>query len=456
MNYAPGARSWHFAKALADAGHAVCLAYARIPGAYFGAPPELLTWAEPEGRLRVYQMGLPTFLHVGALEGLIREFDPVAVVGAAPMPSKRVTQVAGDRPVWLDLFGDPMSEAQAKDSAQPESENGDHLTAYWQLMHELLRRGDRFSAVSDRQRYAAIGQLGIFGRLNRATAGLDLVHTIPVAVAAPPSGTSSELDRVDLPELPTGFDDGFLILWSGGFNTWCDVETLMDGLETAMAQDDRLRFVATGGAIKGHDPLTYKALEKRLEDSPMAQRFALLGCLPKEQADRLQARADLLIVTERPLYERELGSSGRLLGWLADGRRCLCTEQSELGAEVRREGLGLTYTTGDAGSLAERILWAADHPEELETYAATAARYVRDTYSSARTAEPLVRWIEDEARRAGDLTTGEGRSFRALASRMDRADLAEDRLHKFFASPSYEILARLKRLVPFADRLIGF
>ena len=445
MNYAPGARSLQFARALAAAGHRVCLAYARIPGSYFGEPADLISWQEEN--LLAYQMGLPTFDHDGALEGLVEAFDPHVLVGAAPLPSRRAVRLAGDRPVWVDLFGDPMSEAQAKDRAQPEDEDGDHLTAYWQLMHELLARGDAFSSVSARQRYAVIGQLGVSGRLNRATAGRELVHVIPCSIDTPVDAAVTGSPSSAPPDLPPGFETGFLVLWSGGFNTWCDVDTLMDGLEIAMAKAPELRFVATGGAIENHDGETFQRLQDRVESSPYADRFALLGCLTKEHADQIRDFADLLVVTERPLYERELGSSGRVLDWVAQGRPCLCTHQSEIGALIATHGIGLSYETGHAGSFSERILEAAADPEGLKDMGRKAQSFAQEHFSHQRTAEPLVEWVAS-AERAPDLAAGaKRRKYHALADRLKRSNQAEERLYALYQSRPYRVYKRIRSLL---------
>ena len=447
MNYAPGTRSLQFAQALADAGHGVCLAYARIPGSYFGQPADLITWREEN--LLIYQMGLPTFDHPGALEGLVKAFDPHVLVGAAPLPSRRALRLADDRPVWVDLFGDPMAEAQAKDRAQPDGEDGDHLTAYWQLMQELLARGDAFSSVSARQRYAVIGQLGVSGRLNRATAGRELVHVVPCSIDCP-AAAPPEIDEPtkNLPAaLPDGYGDSFLVLWSGGFNTWCDVDTLFDGLEIAMSKEPNLRFVATGGAIEKHDSGTFHRLRSRVSASLFADRFALLGCLPKERADQIRDRADLLVVTERPLYERELGSSGRLLDWIARGRPCLCTRQSEIGALIATHGLGLSYETGNAASFAERVLEGAADPDRLQELGRKAQIFAHEHFSHTRTTEPLVAWVASGGR-APDLVVGsKRRKYRALADRLDRSNQAEERLHALYGTPPYRVYKKIRSLL---------
>jgi glycosyltransferase involved in cell wall biosynthesis len=408
MNYAPGGRAWQFARPLAADGHAVCLAAARIPGAYGGEPPAV-SQLERDGVL-IYLLDHELFAAEVVLDGLVGAFRPDVVVGAAAVPSKRAAELAGDRPLWVDFFGDPMAEAQAKAAVHPE---GDHLTAYWQLTAELLLRGDRFSAVSERQRWALVGQLGLAGRLNRATCGRELVHTLPVsAVEAhrPPAAPAGEFR-----------DRDFVVLWSGGYNTWCDVETLYRALESAMSQNGDIRFVSTGAGIEGQDVETYRRFEELVAGSLFRSRFLLKGRLPERRAGRYLARADLGVVTEKPIYERSLGSSARLLGWMSAGLPFVCARLSELASEAEAAGLAATYPAGDAEALARRILEAAERGR-CRAAAAELAPALADLTPEATT-RPLRAWVES-GRRAPDHDAEPPRFLDPRA--LERAVLAEE------------------------------
>jgi len=391
MNYAPGARTWQLAAPLAADGHRVVAACARIPGACADGqePVSVLE----RGDVLVYTMERELFDQEGVLEGLLAALRPAVVVGAAAVPSLRATQIAGDLPVWVDLFGDPMAEAQARALVHGQ---GDQLGAYRDLLVAVLERGDAFSAVSDRQRFAVLGQLGMSGRLNRLTAGVELVHTVPCAVVERERGA-----REPLPRGCDFADDDFVLLWSGGYNTWCDVDTLAAALELVMAAEPRVRFVSTGGGIPGHDDATYQRWQHLVASSRFGERCSLLGCLPEPEAAALRARADLGIVTERPLAERTLGSSGRVLAWLAVGLPFVCSTASELGEQVAAEDLGLTFAPGDASKLARLVLEAVADPDKVRRMAERARDYARQRWSATRTTEPLRRWVA-QAERAPD------------------------------------------------------
>ena len=421
MHFAPGGRTWQLASALARDGHRVLIVTAHMPGS--GEPPT--QWGEEKlnDLLMLVRFDRQRFEEPGLLEALVEAFVPQAIVAAAPVPCERAVDLGTSLPIWADLFGDPIAEAQAK--AMTTGDDGDHLSAYLRLMNRVLERGDAFSAVSGRQKWALVGQLGLTGRLNAAVGGTAIVHSMPCAgldltlpayasdeesAGGAPKGeangtraeaTASESIASDAFTPP---EDSIVALWSGSFNTWCDIETLYAGVERALEKEPRLVFVATGGAVAGHDETTYERLLELLEDSKNRDRWHLLGSLPKDEFARLRQRADFGVVTEKTLYERLLGSSGRILDWLHHGRPMVCTSLSEIGGTVGHGGFGVLYLPGDGASLAKAILHLARLPEsERRAMGEAGRRHAEEHLSIVATTEPLRIWAVDP-RRAPDVT----------------------------------------------------
>jgi glycosyltransferase involved in cell wall biosynthesis len=270
------------------------------------------------------------------------------------------------------------------------------LPAYRDLLVPLLRRGDAFSVVSERQRYSLIGQLGLAGRLNRATAGDELVSVVPCCAWAEGLEEGGEENVVGSP-----WSDDFVLLWGGGFNTWCDVETLVEGVTRARSEAPDLRLVVTGGAIEGHDETSYARFRRLVGASEYRDRFSVKGSVDSVEARRIQEWADVGLVTERRLYERELGSSGRIVEWLARGLPVVCTAQSEIGETVEREGLGFSYREGDAQDLARVILEARRDPVGRGEMTARSRTWAGVHLNLYTTAKPLTTWARS-ARSAGD------------------------------------------------------
>ena len=388
MNYAPGGRTWQFAEALAADGHAVGVVAMRIPGAYRdGGEP--VDQYENEGVV-VTSLDLETFREPGVVEAAVDAFRPDVVIGASStVPALRAVEAAGDLPLWVDLFGDLMAEAQARLAVHPEED----LEPYRDVLVSLLERGDAFSAVSDRQRFCVLGQLGMVGRLNRENRETQLVHTVPCSIRK--AGRVAPSDRAGI-EIDD-FGDDFVVLWSGGFNTWCDVDTRVDGLELAMAADPAIRVVATGGAIPGHDDLTFDRFRDRVAASDHRERFVVKGQLEADEAAAYRARADLGVVTERNLAERSLGSSGRVLEWLGEALPLVCTDISELGSILAEHHLAGVYRQGDPEDLARVILDAAADPGAARERAARGRRYAEEHWSVRASTAPLRRWVRTAA-----------------------------------------------------------
>ncbi len=390
MNYAPGARTWQFAESLADDGHAVCVIAMRIPGAY-AAEDVAIDRFENSGVL-VYTVGHDLFRQPGIVEAAVDAFEPEVVIGASSaVPALRAVEVAGERPVWVDLFGDLMAEAQARLGVHPDEELG----PYRDVLATLLERGDAFSAVSSRQRCCVLGQLGMVGRLSEPNRELYLVHTVPCCVRA---GHSDPRVDVQDSRVDDVNDEDFVVLWSGGFNTWCDVDTLLGGLERVMSQNPSVRFVATGGSIQGHDDLTYKRFRDGVDRSEYRDNFLIKGQLDASDAARYRRLADLGVVTEKDLTERLLGSSGRILEWIEDGLPVVCTNVSELGLILASEDLASVYRVGDPDDLARVILEAASDPEAMRARAGRGQRYARKHWSVPATTKVLRGWVRSGER----------------------------------------------------------
>ena len=387
MNFAPGTRSWQFAKALAADGHAVVLVCAPIPGALFAEPQPVAL--EEEQNVTLVRLELAVMQQDAERQALVEAFRPDALIGAAPGPSAWAAQAATEsHAVWVDFFGDPMAEGQAREAIYPQDEA---FGAYFQLVGPLLGRGDAFSAVSRRQRLTLIGQLGLAGRLEGKNAGQELVYVIPCA--AETSETDADV-TASSPATTLAADSAFVVFWSGGFNTWCDIPTLIAGVEAAMDACPQMVFVATGGAIAGHDDRTAEAFREAVAGSRHVQRFTHLGPVPRQEADTWLRRADLALITEKRLYERELGSSGRVTSWLAAGKPILCSSFSELAQDLALAGVILTYEAGDAADLCRRLLEAAASPEMRDDLAKRARAYADQHMSFAATTAPLRAWVK--------------------------------------------------------------
>ncbi|MFN2427888.1 MAG: hypothetical protein ABR587_15735, partial [Candidatus Binatia bacterium] len=237
----PGLRASHFATALARDGHDV-LVLAVLAQDEPAPSARATNLADAEGGDARWTTEFTTepALLAAPMRARIARFDPQAVVGVTVYGAALAARLGVDVPLWADVFGDIMAEAQAKAA---RTANDWSIVHFWTLLRGVLESADRFSAVSVAQSHALVGQLGLAGRLTSRTAGEELVAVIPCAAQVAPQPLKRALVRR---ELGLG-DDDFVLLASGGVNTWCDVETLCAGVAEAMQLGPRVHLVVTGG-----------------------------------------------------------------------------------------------------------------------------------------------------------------------------------------------------------------
>ena len=374
MHAAPGLRAWQMCRALLDGGHQVTLAT-------FG---ERADRPASHAHLKRVCLAPGDFTDPGRLGEVLKQARPDAVITAGSyQPTRAACLLDTGLPIWIDLPGDMMAEAQLRAES---SKDPDMIQDYRAILLPALERGDHFSVISRRQRYALIGQLGLAGRFGQYGAGRDeLISVMPPAVEPAP--------RVTHRPRPDGIPaDAFLVLSSGGYNTWCDVSTLFPGLARAMGKDPRIHFVSAGGPIPDHCEEQYSHFRSLVAGTKFSSRFHLLGWQWPEDLAALYAASDLAINMDRPCYEAELGSRNRLLDWARHGLPCITTATSELARDLCDRGLALEVPPNAPDTLAAAIAEQAANPEAIARMGAAARAEVEQRYSPAATTAPLLAW----------------------------------------------------------------
>ncbi len=383
QNYGPGIRTWQLASGLAADGHELRVLAMVIPGVY--EESELVADETVDG-IPIRRLDGAVFLDPEVIRREILGWRPTALVGATVYGSLALAQCESELPFWADQFGHVMAEAQAK--AALEGENWP-IPRWWRMVHPVISRADRISVVSERQRYAAIGELGAIGRLTGETCGYEFTSVIPCGLVQDAFDVEPATPIVRGREAP---EDAFIVLWSGGYNVWSDVETLFGGLEAAMSEEASLHFVSTGGAIEGHDASTYARFLELIAGSRHRARYHLAGWVKRELVPQYVAEADLGVLTDRPMYEGTLGSKNRVVQWMATGLPSAYNRVGDIGDYLAEGRLGLTFPVGDSQALAQSLLWAARNRDALADMTDRAQRAcVRDFSFEATTAD-LREW----------------------------------------------------------------
>ncbi len=379
--HAPGLRTAQFVRGLLAGKHDVSLAL-RL---YENADADPSAPLPPDMKSITYAaLSDEEFMTGPRLAKLLDEWKPRAIVAVTFLPAFRAVQVAYDLPVWADLFGDPLAEGQAKAALLGEDETIQH---HYDMLTPILERGDRFSAVSRAQSSALEGQLAMSGRMSRRTAYYRMTQTIPCSLD--PAITPLENDPLRGELVP---EDSFVVLWSGGFNTWCDVDTLFLGIEKAMARTNKMHFVATGGDLGEQDTSTYLHFTRLVEHSNFKERFHLQGWVPYSSLMQYYALADVAVNSDRSLLEVRLGTKTRFMEWIACRVPIITSRLSELSRELERSKGALAFPPGDAEALSSHLLWASSHPEELKKMAAKAYAHASNRFNVEHTTRALVQW----------------------------------------------------------------
>jgi glycosyltransferase involved in cell wall biosynthesis len=382
QSFGPGTRTWQITKPLLDDGHEVHLVAMRIPKTYpEDTPPEIV---RRDGCLTYASVTDGLYFRSSYVRDVYATFHPEAVIYAHGSVSYDDGVVDPEVPMWIDLCGHVMAEAQAKAEVYRDDF---YLEYFFDRVTGAVVRGDRFSTVSDAQAWAVIGELGLAGRLNSMTNGHKLVHTIPCGVEE----RDYHHDRTVL----RGVDverEAFVVLWSGGFNTWTDIDTMFNGLIHAMERDASIRFVATGGQIDGHDEITYPRFVEMVRASPHQDRFVLKGWLPRDQVPSHYFEADVGINCEKEIYEVRLGSKHRILDWSRAALPVISTRVTELSEALKHEQVAFLCEPGDPTALGEAILEASRQREQLSELGQRFRQTMRRLYGFAETTRELRRW----------------------------------------------------------------
>jgi glycosyltransferase involved in cell wall biosynthesis len=374
-------RTWQYIQPLLEAGHTIGLCAPRgseqpAPGAV----PKNLHWYEVPYDV----VGWPRILQAAH-----DQFDPACVLGVDFYPSLYATRLRTRRPMWLDLYGDPLTISQVARFRRGTDQGIGTAIA---LMEQVLQRGDMFGACGIPQQQALVGELAMAGRLNSRTFGHSLVEVVYPG-APPVSPDAGEGDREALRQALGIEAEAFVALWCGGYNTWTDVATLFKALEHAMAQDSRVHYVSVGASTYQAAETQYDRLVGLVARSPHAARYHLLGWRPWQEIPGYYRLADIGVSIDALHYETILGTRTRLVEMLAYGLPAITSEGCELSYLLPVRQAGLNFAVGDWSQLAAHLLRLANQPPELSALRAAGRRLVESDLSFATTTAAFRSWV---------------------------------------------------------------
>jgi len=385
-------RTWHFVNPLLKDNHNVALVTLPIPDR--ATPPEKFRESAEKRKIDdlTYIAVLkedPSFLYP-FLSREIEKFKPNCIVGVNSHPSGVAARVAGTYPFWADLNGWAMTEGQTRARLDQDDSL---LIRFWRDERDAVRRADHFSTVTKNQKLALIGELAALGRLNQFTFDYPFTDVIenavnPLFIELPgTSGVEAQLRGKKIPS------NAFVVLWSGGFNTWTNVNLLYETLAKAMEKNERIHFVSTGGSIDGHDEITYTRFHRLLAASPYRKRFILLGWIEAELLPIVYSESDIGINVDAVNYETLFGARNRITNMLAAGLPVVTTLATEISHTIEKNGLGKTVPLDDPATMAQAILELAENPVRTREMARSAREFALEHYTYQVTTQSLREWV---------------------------------------------------------------
>lgn len=319
----------------------------------------------------------------------ISTHPPRAIVATGGKAATMVCEINPGLPIWADLPGWLMSEAQLK----AEHDGDDHALAYYGYQETtVLRRADKVSVVAEAQKQVTLGELALLGRLGRRNSGHELLHRIPsLGFDWGPLLSEAGAGARDVAAgiVPGGAP---VLLWSGSLNLWTDLGWLEPLLGELMAAVPDLHFVATGRRIAGYNDGPCDALERIVAAAPYHDRCHLLDWLPFADAMGWVRRATLGLCVDGDNIEVPYGSRTRVVEMLAQGLPVAATVGTELTRELAAAGAIVPLEPADRASWASRIATVLVDGTARGELAKTGQRLVLAEHGLDACCAELVAW----------------------------------------------------------------
>ena len=326
---------------------------------------------------------------IDALNAQVRQLEPDAILGVNTYPSYLGATLGTTLPLWCDLNGLWMAEMQALCRGE---RSDSRLAGAWSIEKAILRRLDKFSAVSRPQLHAVLGEMASIGRLNQHTFNYHFGCHIPNA------GSSYDALKNESAEPilrgPIVPNEAFIILWCGSFNLWADIETLFEAMNDLMGRYPEVHFASVGGKQDGLDTRIYENYEDAIEASPYKERFHKLGWVRPEELTQIYREADLGINIDGPNYETLFGARSRINAMASEGLAIVTTLGTEISEWLEDGKAALTAKMSDPRSLVDAIEPWIEQREQLLEMAQRARKIMETDFSHAGTTRPLRSWLK--------------------------------------------------------------
>ncbi|MFA5925330.1 MAG: glycosyltransferase [Parcubacteria group bacterium] len=383
-NFAAGTRTWQFAEPLTkQSDFKVDVYLMMLPNVYEKKPANF-----SRGNVNFFYYTEKEIISNKVLQKKRLGEEYSAIAGINTFPAYAAALAKPKIPFWADLNGYIMAEAQSRAAIEKSDQI---IRMSWRHESEIVMQADKISAISLPQKYAVIGELAVTGRLNRLTNGYDFVEYIPNPVFREDRNAER---KGSSPKFPID-KEKFNIFWSSGYNTWADVDILFQGLEEAMEIYPDIRYISTGGIIKGHDDQTFLRFKKMADQSKFKDNFIFLGWLPSHDVPYYYQNCDLGIVCDKNNYETLIGGRNRINDMMHFNMPILTSRLSEISEIVAKNGLGLSYEVSNAEDLVKKIIFAYENREAIREMAEKSHDYAMENFTPEVTTKIFREWLKN-------------------------------------------------------------
>lgn len=339
---------------------------------------------------RHYQFSKDSPFLLKKIKRLHDEFEPDIIIGVNSYPSFLACSIDSKAIIWADLNGWVLAEGQAQAAVKGFN---DYIRHYLNMEKKIIGRADYFSTVSEAQRFAVIGELGICGRLLKDNFGFEQVFTIPNATVFFHGETEKDEVLVKKAEelLEKVPEEAFKLFWVGGYNTWVDEDTLFKGVEAAMKENGNIYFVSTGGGIEGLSNETFKRFYEMVQNSEFKERFVFLGWVETKLIPYIYRRCDVGLNVDKMCVETLTGARNRINEMMKFGLPMVTTFGSEIAEVAVNAGCGVGVRSGDYVEMSAKIVEMCEKKEsgELLTFRENCLEFTKNN-SYLVMLEPLI------------------------------------------------------------------
>jgi glycosyltransferase involved in cell wall biosynthesis len=381
-------RAWQFIEPLVNDGHHIQLC-AGVKGEAGMDTPLPPAWAK-----HITYTRIPFGQHgwLPALQSAHDVLQPDCIVAVNFSHCLYASRLRSEKPIWMDIYGDMLTIMQAS-FYRAGSNRGLHTSIAF--ARDVLAAGDVFSVCGTPQQHMTVGQLSIAGRLTRQTFGYPFVQVVLPGAPAPKAsaGRQRGMPRPLLASHGISPED-IVVLWCGGYNTWTDVDLLLDALEPAMERATHLHFVSVGASTYTAPKTMYDQLLKRIAASPHRGRYHMLGWRPWSEVPTYLHESDIGINIDAMHYETIYGTRTRLVEMIAAGLPVVTSRGAELAVLLDQNGAGLTFASGNAEGFGGQLVRLATDDLLRKEIAAGALHYAQHGLSFAETTQPVREWVK--------------------------------------------------------------